>query len=120
KITVSHSQTVVTHANTLGSAMASTVVKTEPTSTMNITGLRHSVAGLSLRSASGRDFQSCLGSSRPPAMRLGAALFGEAPGASSVVVDIPRPTGFTGVEGISGPPRRAARARAGAGRSAPR
>ena len=66
KSTVSHSQTVITQANTLGWAMARTVVKTEPISTMNMTGLRHSVAGFSLRSASGVDFHSCFGSSRPP------------------------------------------------------
>ncbi len=65
--TVSHSQTVMAQANTLGSTMASTVVKTEPISTMNITGLRHSVAGFSLRRASGVDFHNCFGSSRPPA-----------------------------------------------------
>ena len=35
-------------------------MKTEPISTMNMTGLRHSVAGLSLRSASGVDFHNCL------------------------------------------------------------
>ena len=37
-----------------GRAIASTVVNTAPTSTMNITGLRHSVRGSSLPSASGQ------------------------------------------------------------------
>ena len=66
KSTVSHSQTVISQAKTLGWVTASTVVKAAPISTMNMTGLRHSVRGSSLRSASGSERQSCLGSSRPP------------------------------------------------------
>ena len=54
KTTVSQSQTVISQANTLGARSASTVVKTEPTSTMNITGLRHSVRGSSLRERLGQ------------------------------------------------------------------
>src|SRR5258705_490095 len=77
-MTVSHSHTVIAHANTLGLAMASTVVKTDPISTMNMTGFRHSVAGFSLRSASGVAFHSCLGSSRPPPTRRRAAGAGAA------------------------------------------
>ena len=61
KTTVSHSQTVISQANTDGSATASTVVNTAPISTMNMTGLRHSVRGSSLRSASGSDVQQLLG-----------------------------------------------------------
>src|SRR5262249_22125810 len=69
KTTVSQSQIVVSQANTVGCTIARTVVKTEPTSTMNMTGLRHSVLGSSLRSASGVDFPNCFGSSSPPATR---------------------------------------------------
>ena len=46
--TVSHSQTVISQANTTGRVTASTVVKTEPISTMNMTGLRHNVARVEL------------------------------------------------------------------------
>ena len=67
--TVSHSHTVIAHANRLGWSTASTVVKTEPISTTNITGLRHSVRGSSLRSASGTDRHKSLGSSSPPPTR---------------------------------------------------
>ena len=67
KTTVSHSQTVISQANDDGSAIASTVVKTAPTSTMNMTGLRHSVRGSSLRSASGSDRQQLLGVEQPAA-----------------------------------------------------
>ena len=67
KTTVSHSQTVIAQANTDGSITARTVVKTAPTSTMNITGLRHSVRGSSLRTASGRDRMQLLGVEQAPA-----------------------------------------------------
>ncbi len=66
KITVSHSHTTISQANQDGSTMARMVLHAAPISTMNMTGLRHSVRGLSLRSASGSDFHSILGSSRPP------------------------------------------------------
>ena len=72
KITVSHSQMTISQANQDGSTIASTVLHTAPISTMNMTGLRHSVRGLSLRSASGSDFHSIFGSSRPPCTRFGA------------------------------------------------
>ena len=39
KTTVSHSQTTIDQANTLGSVIARTVESTAPTSTTNITGL---------------------------------------------------------------------------------
>jgi hypothetical protein len=38
---------------------------------MNMTGLRYSVQGLSLRSASGVDLHNCWGSSSPPETRRG-------------------------------------------------
>ena len=66
KITVSHSHTTISQANQDGSTIARTVLHAAPISTMNMTGLRHSVRGLSLRSASGIDFHSIFGSSRPP------------------------------------------------------
>ena len=66
KTTVSQSQTTISHANQIGSTIARTVLQTAPISTMNMTGLRHSVRGSSLRSASGIDFHSIFGSSRPP------------------------------------------------------
>ena len=66
KTTVSHSHTTVSQPNQDGSAIARIVLQTAPISTMNMTGLRHSVRGLSLRSASGSDFHSIFGSSRPP------------------------------------------------------
>ena len=53
KITVSHSHTTISQANHDGSVTARTVLHAAPISTMNMTGLRHSVRGLSLRSASG-------------------------------------------------------------------
>jgi hypothetical protein len=70
KRTVSQSQTVIAQANTEGSVTARTVVNAAPISTISITGLRHRVRGSSLRSASGNDLMSCLGSSRPPPTRL--------------------------------------------------
>ena len=48
KTTVSQSQTTITQANTVGSMIARTVVKTAPISTMNMTGLRHSVRRVEL------------------------------------------------------------------------
>ena len=66
KITVSQSQTTISQANQDGSVMARIVLHAAPISTMNMTGLRHSVRGSSLRSASGSDFDSIFGSSRPP------------------------------------------------------
>ena len=51
----SQSQTTISHANVVGSATARTVVKTAPTSTRKITGLRHSARGSSLASAPGTD-----------------------------------------------------------------
>src|SRR5262249_56152515 len=85
-------------ANTVGWRIARTVVKPEPISTMNMTGLRHSVAGLSLRSASGVDLHSCLGSSSPPETRRGPPPDGVAALVTVVtVMDIlsarPRPAG---------------------------
>ena len=64
--TVSQSQKTISQANQLGVRIARMVLHTAPTSMMNITGLRHRVRGSSLRSASGRDFPSSLGSSKPP------------------------------------------------------
>ncbi len=98
--TVSHSQTVISQAKTVGSAIASTVVKTAPISTMNMTGFRHRVRGSSLRSAPGSDRQSWAGSSRPPETRPGAAGCGVRRGRSGRTVVV-----------ISGCPPRAARAR---------
>ena len=66
KTTVSHSHATISQANHDGSVTARTVLHAAPISTMNMTGLRHSVRGLSLRNASGVDFHSILGSSRPP------------------------------------------------------
>ncbi len=51
--TVIHSQTAITHANTLGSTTASTVVSAAPTSTTNMTGTRHIRRGSSLRRDAG-------------------------------------------------------------------
>ena len=69
--TVSQSQTTISQANTEELLIATTVVNTAPISTMNMTGFFQSVHGLSLRSASGVDVQSILGSSRPPCTRRG-------------------------------------------------
>ena len=75
--TVSQSQTTTAQAKTLGSVTASTVESTAPTSTTNMTGLRTMTRGSSLRSASGSEVSSILGSSSPPATRLGAGSGGE-------------------------------------------
>ena len=90
KITVSHSQTTISQANQDGSMIARIVLQTAPISTMNMTGLRHSVRGSSLRSASGVDFHSIFGSSRPPCTRpFGALVFCCGLAAESIVgVDI--------------------------------
>ena len=76
KTTVSHSHTTVSHANHDGLMIARIVLQTAPISTMNMTGLRHNVRGLSLASAPGVDFHSIFGSSRPPCTRpFGALVF---------------------------------------------
>ena len=64
--TVSHSQITINHANHVSLLIANTVLQAPPISTMNITGLRHNVRGSNLRSASGVDFHSIFGSSKPP------------------------------------------------------
>src|SRR6478609_5541896 len=64
--TVSHSQATISQPNQDGSMNARIVLHKAPNSTMNMTGLRHSVRGSSLRRALGSDFHSILGSSRPP------------------------------------------------------
>ena len=51
--TVSHSQPAMSQPNSVGSATASTVEKTEPTQTTKITGWRSSARGSSLRSGAG-------------------------------------------------------------------
>ena len=48
KTTVSQSQTTMAQAKNDGSTIARTVVNTAPTSTMNMTGLRHSVRRVQL------------------------------------------------------------------------
>ena len=54
--------------------IAEYVVSTEPTSTTNMTGFLIWTRGSSFLNASGSDFQSILGSSRPPpTRRFGAA-----------------------------------------------
>ncbi|GHJ40436.1 hypothetical protein Sm713_60450 [Streptomyces sp. TS71-3] len=73
KTTVSHSQTVISQPNVVGWAAASPVVSPAPISVTNITKLRASVSGFSLRSAAGRARHNCAGSSRPaPILRAGA------------------------------------------------
>src|SRR6478735_8091795 len=73
KSTVSHSQTAMPHVKPKGtvvppdcsgpprngSAIAIAVVRAAPTHTRNMTGLRHSAAGFSLRRAPGTAAQSC-------------------------------------------------------------
>jgi hypothetical protein len=87
KKTVSHSHTTINHANQVGLMIASAVLQVAPISTMNITGLRHRVRGLSLRRASGIDFHSIFGSSKPPCTRLAfAELAGRDCSAGSTVV----------------------------------
>src|SRR5664280_1081574 len=78
-------------AKLVGSRMASTVVHTEPISTMNMTGFLWSVAGFSFVTASGSDRSICLGSSRPPGTRRGpsAAAGGSgAPGPTGVLSSV--------------------------------
>src|SRR5664279_3662732 len=69
KTTVAHSHAVTVQANTDGVTTANTVVSAEPTSTMNITGLRTRVFGFSFRTALGRLRHSIAGSSSPPETR---------------------------------------------------
>src|SRR5271166_3181781 len=69
KSTVSQSQNTTSQPNHDESRTVSTVDQTAPISTMNITGLRHSVRGSSLRNASGSDLASSAGSSVPPSTR---------------------------------------------------
>ena len=64
--TVSHSQTVIVQAKIELWMIAEYVVSTEPTSTTNMTGLWIIHRGSSFLNASGRDFHSIFGSSRPP------------------------------------------------------
>ena len=59
--------------NTLGFSIAESVVSREPISTTNITGLLNWTLGSSLRSASGNEVRSCLGSSRPADRRCSAS-----------------------------------------------
>ena len=66
KRTVSQSQNTTSQPNHDESRIVRNVDHSAPISTMNITGLRHSVRGSNLRSASGRDFASSAGSSNPP------------------------------------------------------
>src|SRR4249919_1524531 len=90
KMTVSHSHTTVSHANHDGLMIARIVLQTAPTSTMNMTGLRHNVRGLSLATAPGVAFHNIFGSSRPPCTRpFGALVFCCVLAAESIVgVDI--------------------------------
>ncbi len=66
KTRVSHSQTLMSHENTDGSNTAVPVVITAPQPTTNSTGFLTSARGRSLCSASGNDFRTCTGSTRPP------------------------------------------------------
>ncbi len=61
KIVVSQSQTVIAQAKTLGSAIAETVVTTEPTSTTNMTGFLIMTRGSSFFTASGTAARRTLG-----------------------------------------------------------
>ncbi len=88
KTAVSQSQTVIAQPKTLGSAIAATVVTAEPTSTTNMTGLRTMTRGSSLRTASGRDETSSLGSSSPAETLRGAASPPPSTGAGVRVDDI--------------------------------
>jgi predicted dehydrogenase len=63
-------------ANQLGLMIARTVLHTAPISTMNMTGLRQSVRGSSLRRASGVAFHNIFGSSSPPPTRVFAECIG--------------------------------------------
>ena len=63
--TVSHSQIVIRIAKVEGSRTASTVVKIEPISTMNMTGFFHSVRGSSFANAPGNDVNIIFGSRKP-------------------------------------------------------
>lgn len=86
--TASQSQTVLSHPYTEGWTTASPVVRAAPIPVTNMTGLRTSVTGLSLRRASGRASHSCTGASgRVPAPRC--------PPASGVRAGVAR-SGLTG------------------------
>ncbi len=74
KTVVSQSHTVIDQANTLGSAIAATVVTTEPTSTTNITGFLTITRGSSFFTASGKEATSSLGSRSPPETLWGTVL----------------------------------------------
>ncbi len=65
KITVSHSQALMTQVKTAGWIRADSVVRPAPTETTNSTGLRTRTLGCSLRSASGKDRTSWAGSKSP-------------------------------------------------------
>ena len=106
KITVSQSHTTMSQANQDGSRNARTVLQAAPSSTMNMTGLRHNVRGSSLRNASGSDVHSIAGSSRPPLILPDGAVSEWLRWAVSMVVTV-----------MSEFLQRGARARARAGRS---
>ena len=56
--TVNHSHSAISQENTLGSTAASTVTRTEPTQTTNMTGLRAWTRGSNLRTAAGSEDHS--------------------------------------------------------------
>src|SRR5580698_3886748 len=92
KTTVSQSQTTMVQLNTDVEVMAVYMHSTAPTSTTNMTGFLSWTRGSSFLNASGVDFHSIFGSSRPPpTLRGSVACRGEAgagvPGVS-VVTDI--------------------------------
>ncbi len=110
KRTVSHSQAAIAQPNqSEGAVHAKIVVSTEPASTTNITGDVTMTRGSSLRTASGREVISCLGSKRPPPTRpspglcpLGTSWCGARVG---VAVDMePGSSGFTGTVMTAPPP----------------
>ena len=77
--TVSHSQTTMVQLNTDGVLIAVYRVSTAPTSTTNMTGFLIWTRGSSFLNASGVDFHSIFGSSRPPpTLRGSVACRGEA------------------------------------------
>src|SRR5579875_589011 len=86
--TVSQSQTTMVQLNTEGVRIAVYRVSAAPASTTNMTGLRTWTRGSSFFRASGADFSSIRGSSRPPPMRRSAvaALAAGWAGASGLVV----------------------------------
>ena len=76
--TVSQSHTAIWMAKPVWSRIASTVVKTEPISTMNMTGLRYRVSGFSFLSASGERAHQLLGVEQPALHPLAGGGFGPA------------------------------------------